>query len=452
MGHRHSQAHRSRCRAGGVAQGRSDMPGSHHVPHVPEQRALEAVLAAVREGVVVYDREGYVVCMNAAMHCLLQGNAASTSAAEAPSDALASDAPIRNTVESHLLAEVIRQAGRSLGAASDTTRDHTLDTDVRVHLPNGQERWLSVTRSPVRDASAGIVGTVAVVRDAPDRQHVMRAYADAQAETTALRETVRHMEEFLAVAAHDLRSPLAVALGTLQLAQRRFMRQRAQVDARYPELANSSEAIHRGLGEATHAVQQLAQSVALLLDVTRARAGQLELKLQHCDLAELVRKQVQAQRIAAAHRDIHLTVLTEEAVLVHADVVRTGEVVANYVTNAIKYSAAAWPVEVEVSVRDDAARVAVRDRGPGLPPIEQERVWEMFYRAPGVVPLSGTVEGSGLGLGLHICKRIIEQHGGVVGVDSTMGAGSTFWFTLPLAAPAMPEAHGTVAAGEESTA
>jgi len=78
------------------------------------------------------------------------------------------------------------------------------------------------------------------------------------------------------------------------------------------------------------------------------------------------------------------------------------------------------------------ALVLVRDEGPGLSEIEQQRIWERFYRAKGIEVQSGT--GIGLGLGLHICKTIIEYHQGQVGVQSVPGQGSTFWFTLPLAA------------------
>jgi signal transduction histidine kinase len=78
------------------------------------------------------------------------------------------------------------------------------------------------------------------------------------------------------------------------------------------------------------------------------------------------------------------------------------------------------------------ARVWVRDEGPGLPPDEQEHIWERFYRAQGIEVQSGI--GVGLGLGLHICRSIIEQHHGQVGVQSAPRQGSTFWFSLPLAA------------------
>jgi signal transduction histidine kinase len=87
-------------------------------------------------------------------------------------------------------------------------------------------------------------------------------------------------------------------------------------------------------------------------------------------------------------------------------------------------------VEVGVYVEGQEGRVWVRDQGPGLPPEECEHIWERFYRAPGIVIQSGS--GVGLGIGLFICKTIVEHHQGQVGVQSTPGVGSTFWFGLPL--------------------
>src|SRR5581483_507578 len=95
---------------------------------------------------------------------------------------------------------------------------------------------------------------------------------------------------------------------------------------------------------------------------------------------------------------------------IEADAERVGQVVANYLTNALKYSAEEQPVAVSVRCDGKTARVAVRDKGPGLPPAEQKRIWERFYRVDGVHVQSGS--GVGLGMGLHICKNLIERHGG----------------------------------------
>jgi signal transduction histidine kinase len=114
-----------------------------------------------------------------------------------------------------------------------------------------------------------------------------------------------------------------------------------------------------------------------------------------------------------------------------ADAQRIGQVVTNYLTNALKYSPADRPIEVGLEVDAQQARVWVRDEGPGLPPEDQKHIWDRFYQAEGVAVQSGS--GVGLGLGLHISRTIIGQHYGQVGVQSAPGHGSTFWFTLPLA-------------------
>ncbi|HET8913906.1 MAG TPA: ATP-binding protein, partial [Ktedonobacteraceae bacterium] len=122
-----------------------------------------------------------------------------------------------------------------------------------------------------------------------------------------------------------------------------------------------------------------------------------------------------------------------QEVQVFADAERIGQVVNNYLSNALKYSESDCPVKVYVMQAGNMARVEVIDEGPGLLFDQQAHIWQRFYRVPGIEVKSGS--GVGLGLGLHICKTIIERQAGEVGVESAPGQGSTFWFTLPLAEP-----------------
>ena len=119
-----------------------------------------------------------------------------------------------------------------------------------------------------------------------------------------------------------------------------------------------------------------------------------------------------------------------------ADEARIRQVISNYLTNAHQYSPIESPISVQLTIDGQQARIAVRDEGPGLTLEEQGRIWERFYRVEWIE--SQHSNGAGLGLGLYICQIIIEQHKGQVGVESTPGGGSTFWFTLPITQQSRP--------------
>jgi signal transduction histidine kinase/PAS domain-containing protein len=286
-----------------------------------------------------------------------------------------------------------------------------------------------------------------------ERDRLKSQWTEALANELALRATKVQMDTFLGIASHELKTPLTHMQLSLDLTASRL---HALVQRSPAMDAPGKQAI--GLfGEhltfAEQAVDQLIRLVDDLVDASRVQAGKLELRPRTCDLIAVVQRAVEAQRQVASDRSIRLQLPVrtqaedrakgEERIPVVADPGRIEQVVTNYITNALKYSPPDRPVEVGVRIESERknlgqlvrmvrmVRVWVRDEGPGLPEEEQKRIWERFHRAKGIEVQSDT--GVGLGLGLYICRTIVEQHQGHIGVESTPGAGSTFWFTLPLA-------------------
>jgi len=263
-----------------------------------------------------------------------------------------------------------------------------------------------------------------------ERERLLYERAKARASELALRESNRLMDEFLGMAGHELRTPLTAIKGNIQLAKRQLKKNVSPDGSPAEDLSNRLKLVEELLERAERQVRLQNRLVGDLLDVSRIQADKIELNLEPCDLVTVVREAVQDQRLLSSSRIICLNLPVEELVPVVADADRLGQVVTNYLTNALKYSAADRPVEVSLQLEAKMARVSVRDEGPGLSVEEQQYIWERFHQVERVKVQSGS--SGGLGLGLHICRTIVEHHQGQVGVESTPGEGSTFWFTLPL--------------------
>jgi signal transduction histidine kinase/PAS domain-containing protein len=278
--------------------------------------------------------------------------------------------------------------------------------------------------------ASGVAQLGAVVLE---RDRLLRERAEAQASLLAAQETNQRMDEFLSVASHELKTPISTAHANLQIAERRLLRldeELAGLDSSLGErVMPLLEPLRAIIQRADSATRRQTRLVNDLLDVTRLQSGKLDLQIEACDLAKLVRDCVVDIRLEWPKRAISAAI-TEESALVAADPDRITQVVTNFLTNALKYSPDDTPVKVALMCGAGGARVSVTDEGPGIPEDAQARLWERFYRAPDVEAQSGS--GAGLGLGLYICHEIIKRHGGEIGVASQAGAGSEFWFTLPL--------------------
>jgi len=246
---------------------------------------------------------------------------------------------------------------------------------------------------------------------------------------TARKELERQKDLFLGMTGHELKTPLAVLRGTLQLGQRRLKRI-TTTEHVSPEWKTFVQDLTKELEDSVRQIDVQTRLINDLLDVSRIMTNTLKLELRRCELGSIVRETIKDLRIMAPERSLLLEVPEHLAVHVLADRERISQVVSNYVTNALRYSSPDQPVHIGLTTKEDVARVWVRDQGPGLSAEAQKDLWQRFHQVREVPVLSGS--GKGLGLGLYICHMLIAQHQGEVGVESTLGEGSTFWFTLPL--------------------
>ena len=246
----------------------------------------------------------------------------------------------------------------------------------------------------------------------------------------ALDTTNQHMSDFLSLVGHELRTPLTAMKSNVWFATNLLTDVLQQVREEEASLRSLVEDVREVLYRVDQLIGVQNGLVSELLDVSRIQVSKLDLQFRPHNLATLVFHTIERLSHATSTNRLHLIGSNEESVPVLADEERIGQVLNNYLTNALTYSASDRPVEISVQVQGHQAHVSISDTGPGLSPEEQERVWERFYRVPRVVAQANSR--GGLGLGLYLCRMIIEHHQGQVGVESIVGKGSTFWFTLPL--------------------
>ena len=237
-----------------------------------------------------------------------------------------------------------------------------------------------------------------------------RLYRDAQ-------DAIQLRDQFLSVAAHELKTPLTSLLGNAQLIQRRDRRD----NLLRPQERRNVEVI-------VNQANRLNAMILSLLDVSRMEAGQLSIQRERLDLCALVRRIVDEAASSLENSALDLS-CPDEVVLVNGDALRLEQVFQNLIQNAVKYSAPLEPIIIEVVQRDTMVTVAFCDQGIGIPSEAISRLFQRFFRASNV----NATNVVGMGIGLYVVREIVTLHGGTVEVVSTEGVGSTFTVALPLA-------------------
>jgi PAS domain S-box-containing protein len=335
-----------------------------------------AVLEQIPEAVVlVGDEEGAGVSFNAAAKVLF-------GSADGQPVALEVHAPNGTPIPVSELPHARAARGESIAGM-----------DLRILRGDGAVVPVVVSAAPVRDSRAG--AAVAVYRD-----------------VSAAKRLEQEREEWTSVVAHDLRQPATVISFSAQLLAR-FAGELGPREAR---------SVAR-IGAAAHVLSRMIDD---LLDVTLIDLRRLVLKRKPVDLAALANEVVDRCRPMFGGHTVQVQAPGEPAIVL-ADPERVAQVLTNLLSNAAKYSEPESDIGVRVARREDEVEVAVDNRGPGMTAEEAARVFLRFYRTRAAQ--TGAL--GGLGLGLYICKGLVEEHDGRIGVESVPGGTTTFWFCLP---------------------
>jgi signal transduction histidine kinase len=224
----------------------------------------------------------------------------------------------------------------------------------------------------------------------------------------------KHKSLFLANMSHELRTPLNAILGYTQLIMNKIY-------------GDVPEKIYDALSRIDVSGHHLLDLINDVLDLSKIEAGQLKLSLKSYSMKDMAYEVIAAMEPLASRKQLSLTLMVPDNLpTAKGDERRIKQVLLNLIGNAIKFTDCG-KVAVEVVHNSDQFKVSVCDTGPGISPADQEKIFEEFQQADS----SPTREKGGTGLGLAIVKRIVELHGGTVGVESELGHGSVFWLTLP---------------------
>ncbi|HYB00801.1 MAG TPA: PAS domain S-box protein [Ktedonobacteraceae bacterium] len=239
-------------------------------------------------------------------------------------------------------------------------------------------------------------------------------------DVSALKEAEYLKDEFIGVAAHELRNPLAVLKGFAEM----LIYQTAR--GKGPQLADwQSEAVEE-IDVATSRLDKLTED---LLDVTRLQAGRLSLTRKPTDLVALTQNMMTQRQMTTRQHLLTLNTANSSLVM-EIDRARIEQVITNLLSNAIKYSPQGGPIELSLheEVESHTAFLSIRDHGMGIPVEQQARIFGRFVRAEN----ARTSEITGTGLGLYLSRELVERHGGRLWFESIEGEGSTFFMSLPL--------------------
>lgn len=278
--------------------------------------------------------------------------------------------------------------------AVKTGEDYIFENRFRRH--DGVYRWQLSRAKPLKDNAGDITMWVGTSTDIQE-----------------IREMDEQKDYFISMASHELKTPITSIKGYVQLLESKYR------NADDPFLKNSLKVVNKQ-------IESLTTLVADLLDVSKIKTGSLQLKKTNFEINGLLEEVI--AEIKNINPKSEILYNTTNTVNVYADEDGIRQVIINFLTNAVKYSPKSLQITVSLEVQNNEAIVSVKDAGIGISVENQLKIFDRFYRVEG----KNEKTFPGFGIGLYIASEIIKKHNGKIGVNSEMGQGSTFYFTLPV--------------------
>lgn len=265
---------------------------------------------------------------------------------------------------------------------------------------------ISLTVSPILNSKGKVIGASKIARDITEQ---IRAKEEAKQLYNQIQVLNERKDEFIALASHELKTPLSTISGYLQILSR------LQTDSQGEKF----------IGRTLDQLKRLTALVNDLLDVSMIEAGKMHLRTERFDIMQVIENTIELFQDSASHTIVFQSNVDD--FFIEGDAHRIEQVMTNLLTNAIKYSPQSDRIEVSLVANHHTIKVGVKDYGVGINPEKINNIFSRFYRVEENNPNI-----SGLGIGLFLSKQIITKHSGTLWVETSPGHGSTFWFSLPI--------------------
>ncbi|WCT10210.1 ATP-binding protein [Mucilaginibacter jinjuensis] len=348
------------------------------------QQRLQSILDTMAEGVGIVDTEGKLIYANPMAQTIFgikDGEAALFSA----------DNPKWQNL--HIDGSALPDDEHPMAIMFATQRA-IYDHEIAIQFEDKERSYISINAAPLIDQNGKLNGGVVTFTD-----------------VTARRKSIQQKDDFISIASHELKTPVTSLKASIQLLER---------------MKNNPSPVMLAklIDQSGRSLERLNNLINDLLNVNRITHGQLQLRKKQFVVGDMINSSSYHLLSAGVHQ---LNINGDLDSFIYADEQRVEQVMINFLNNAAKYAPNSIDIIIAVEKLDNKVKISVADKGPGILPEKIPHLFDRYYRADH----SGT-QFSGLGLGLYISAEIIKRHGGEIGVDSKLGVGSTFWFTLPV--------------------